>query len=263
MTANRSKNRLRSPLKAPPLRLPGQSVETQRRKIWEDRLQDPIFCASTALVLAFVEWLRYWLNLPYTPWIYSAIAVGCIGYAVHRVRKFVPELRRLKLAREGEQVVGQYLESLREKGYMVYHDVVGEIGNVDHVVIGPGGVFTIETKTYSKAPGPEVRVRFDGERILVDGYEPDRNPVAQAQAQVAWIRKLLRESTGRDFPIRPVVLFPGWYVEQAPGSLRQMWVLEPKALPAFLEREPQLLKTEDVKLAAYHLSRYIRASQEN
>lgn len=37
-----------------------------------------------------------------------------------------------------------------------------------------------------------------------------------------------------------------------------MWVLEHKALLGFLEQEPQRLATEDVKLASFHLSRFIR-----
>ena len=37
--------------------------------------------------------------------------------------------------------------------------------------------------------------------------------------------------------------------------------LEPKALPAFLEKAQRRLSTEDVKLATFHLSRFIRASE--
>jgi hypothetical protein len=70
---------------------------------------------------------------------------------------------------------------------------------------------------------------------------------------------LLSESTGRKFDVWPVIVFPGWYVQQSGGSLRQMWVLEPKALPTFLDHEPQRLTVEEVKLASYHLSRFIRS----
>lgn len=39
-------------------------------------------------------------------------------------------------------------------------------------------------------------------------------------------------------------------------------MLEPKALPAFIETEPVRLAEADVKLAAFHLSRYIRSKVE-
>jgi hypothetical protein len=35
-------------------------------------------------------------------------------------------------------------------------------------------------------------------------------------------------------------------------------VLNPRALPAFIEHEPESVSEEDVELAAHHLSRYIR-----
>lgn len=73
---------------------------------------------------------------------------------------------------------------------------------------------------------------------------------------------MLEESTGRRFEVMPVVVFPGWFVEAAPGAQRAMWVLEPKALPAFIANEPKRLAPEEVKLAAFHLSRYVRAREQ-
>jgi len=61
-------------------------------------------------------------------------------------------------------------------------DVVGDGFNVDHVLIGPAGVFTVETKTHSKPRG-DARVVFDGEAIQVAGMEPDRDPVVQARGR--------------------------------------------------------------------------------
>jgi hypothetical protein len=57
------------------------------------------------------------------------------------------------------------------------------------------------------------------------------------------------------------VLFPGWWVERPPkGTKLDVWVLNPKGLPAFLEHEHKVLSSEDVHLAAYHLSRYVQAA---
>jgi hypothetical protein len=42
-----------------------------------------------------------------------------------------------------------------------------------------------------------------------------------------------------------------------------VWVLEPKALPAFIEQERAQSAPADVSLAAYHLSRYVRTEIEN
>ena len=157
--------------------------------------------------------------------------------------------------------MGQFLELLRERGYKVFHDLIGAGFNVDHVIVGPAGVFTIETKTISKPVRGEARISFDGDTLLVDGPAPDRDPVVQAKAQAGWLRELLRDTDGKVFPVRPVVVYPGWYIEQKPGIKPEVWVLNPKALPAFLDHEAQTLTAEDIHLASYHVSRYVRAKE--
>lgn len=77
--------------------------------------------------------------------VFGASCVFC-GY---RVYKHVKKFNALKLGRSGERAVGQYLENFRESGSHIYHDILGDSFNVDHVVISPKGIFVVETKTYS------------------------------------------------------------------------------------------------------------------
>lgn len=254
-------NNTRSPLKDKPLRNPGQSLDEQLNELVSDKLTQPTVIALLLVVLAGIEWSRYYFPQDPSPRLYTFGALVGVGYAAFQIRRVWPQIRALKQGRDGEKVVGQFLERMRETGYQVFHDVVGAGFNVDHVLIGPAGAFTIETKTYSKRPSADAKVTFDGERIVVDGHDPDRDPVVQAKAQARWLRELLVQSTGRRFAVRPVILFPGWWVEQSKGSSREVWVLEPKALPGFLSHEPEILSPEDVKLASFHLSRSIRTSE--
>jgi hypothetical protein len=48
---------------------------------------------------------------------------------------------------DNERRVGKALDALRSEGWVVVHDVRRDFGNIDHVVAGPGGVFTVETKS--------------------------------------------------------------------------------------------------------------------
>ena len=254
-------NERRSPLKDKPLRNPGQSLEEQRRDFVESAFE-PALIAGVLVVLAGLEWYRYYFSVPPNPFLFTAVAVIAVGYAALRVRRALPKARALRLGIEGERAVGQFLERLREDGYQVFHDVVGTSFNLDHVAIGPAGVFTIETKTRSKPLRGESKVICDGEHVSVGGFEPERDPIVQSKAQASWLRTVLSESTGRKFPVRPVILFPGWFVEQDEASRREFWVLEPKALRGFLANEPQVLSSEDVRLASFHLSRFIRAGEK-
>jgi hypothetical protein len=72
----------------------------------------------------------------------------------------------------------------------------------------------------------------------------------------------IEEGVGFHVSVRPIVVFPGWWIEPAEGAHRDVWVLEPKALPAFLERETVVLDTPHVRQISYHISRYIRTFAE-
>lgn len=253
----------RSPLKDKPLRLPGQSVEEQRRRLIEDRLETPALAAVLLIAISSMEWWRSWSELPYAPKLYTAMALIALSFAAWRFFRLRPQLRALRQAADGEKAVGQFLEELRAHGYKVFHDVVADGFNLDHVVIGRAGVFAVETKTWSKPRTGGARIAFDGSLLKVGDRKPVDRVVSQARAQAAWLRELLHASTGRAFVVRSIVLFPGWYIEPAPGSTREIWVLNPKALPAFLEHEEAVLSEPDVTLAAYHLSRFIRAKERD
>lgn len=253
----------RSPIKDVPLRTPGQSLEEQRRALIDDKFETWGVMAAFLIVLAFVEWFRFFRPLPPQPWLVTACAVAMGGFAAWRYFRIRPRLRELRQGIAGEKAVGQFLERLRGQGYLVFHDVVAEGFNVDHVLIGPAGVFTVETKTWSKPARGDARIVYDGTGLSAAGRTPDRDPLVQARSQARWLGQLLAESTGKPMAVRPVVLFPGWYVEAAPGSQREVWVMEPKGLPAFLAREEARMQEQDVKLASFHLSRFIRSVERD
>jgi hypothetical protein len=104
-------------------------------------------------------------------------------------------------------------------------------------------------------------VVVEGETLTVGGFVPDWSPIKQVTAAASWLEKLLLLSTDKRFLVRGVVVFPGWFVEQR-GPRSDVWVLEPKALPAFIRNAPQMLAPSDVALIAFHLSRYVRSEAE-
>lgn len=248
----------RSPLKDKPLRNPGQSLREQRFDLFYDKLLGPAMVVMMLVLYALLEWWRYLFPSPPSPWVFTIIAAMGGLYVIFQARKVWPRIKAMKLAEDGEKAVGQFLEGLRHDGYYVFHDIVGQDFNVDHVVIGPTGVFTVETKTWKKPRQGKPVIKVEGETLTANGLTPDRSPVVQAKAQANWIKGVLSESTGKTYPVRPVVLFPGWFIEADRESRKEVWVLEPKALPAFLTQEKDVVPLEDIKLANFHLSRFVR-----
>jgi hypothetical protein len=251
----------RSPLKGKPLRNPGQGLDEELQRLWDDRAAPYYFIPVFLCGLAALEWFAYLRNMPRQPVIYTIAAVISVVFGGLHLWQFRKQAQRLKLGRDGERAVGQFLERLRIDGARIFHDVPADGFNLDHVVIAPQGLFVIETKTWSK-PSANAKIEFDGTRILANGHAPSRDPVAQVRAEVDWLRRTLEESTGKRLPVRGVVVFPGWFVEPATlEAKRDVWVLEPKALPSFIEHEARVLPDSDVALAAFHLGRYVRTSE--
>lgn len=254
------KRERRSPLKEAPLHYPGQSLDDELERIASEILAYglipvPIFA------IAVYEWMEFYAKQPPRPMLPTVMTGGLALYSAMRIWSLIRKRRKIKLGRDGERAVGQLLENLHRQGFQVLHDVGNDRGNLDHILIGMNGIFTVETKMASKPEG-RSQVEYDGERILIDGFEPDRNPIGQAKAQANWLRGVLKERTGRDFPVQPVVVYPGWYVAKQPSGV-EVWVLNEKALPAFIEHRSPCLQQEDVSLVYACIAHYVRSRDES
>lgn len=225
MTAvNRPKKR--SPLRRSPLRNPGQSIEERIDEVQSDRPLLPLVGALFLVAVAALEWWRHITNDPPRPAVVSVLALLALAFVARRFFSVRSEIRKLRLGLDGEKFVAQYLEANRRDGWRLLNDLPGTGFNVDHVLVSPRGVFAIETKTVSKPHRGDAKVVFDGNRIVVNGQVPDRDPLVQARASRDWVRSILEDTTSRKFPVRGVVIYPGWYVERAGGArASEAWVL--------------------------------------
>lgn len=252
------KRNTRSPLdRTLPVRVAGQTLDRELEDVLYDHMLTPYLIAMFTLIMASLEWYRYLSKTPPTPWIFSIAAVGMIGYAAYKFWRTRKRVEQLKLGRDGERLVAQYLEWFRTSNFFVFHDVPSGDANVDHVLIGPQGVFTIETKTHSKPLRGECKVTVKDGVVRANGIVLDRNPIVQAKAQANWMRNFLAESQF-NAPVWPVVAFPGWFVEPFDARATGAWVVEPKALSKFIENEPERLSREQVQAMASALRSYIR-----
>ncbi len=253
------KRQTKSPLTDVPLRYPGQSLDEELERLWDDKGINYSLTLIFPVMLAAYEWFRWYFNVQPHPIMASIVAIPFVVYAIYQLIKLKNQIKKLKLGRDGERAVGQFLEGLRAQGHRVFHDIVGEGFNLDHVVIGENGVFVIETKTYSKPVKGKALIKFNGSQITIDGYNSDDKILTQARAQASWLTKVIKDSTGKDISVKPVIVFPGWFIESSQKALSSnVWVLNPKGLPTFINNNPKQLITEDVMLLSYHLSRYIR-----
>ena len=246
-----------SPLKEVPLRVAGQSLQTEIDRINGDEIARFTTYAAAAFGLILYEWVRWLLNPPPNPWLVTIVGGGVIVFSLRRLVKARQRLRLIEMGRNGERAVAEALDKLRAKGAAVLHDIVADGFNIDHVVLAKRGIYAIETKTWTKRPGAELS--YNGSELLIGGRKPPRNPVAQAVANADWLSRNLKEMTGKRYYVRPVVVFPGWYVHNPGGAARAgAWVLNPDQLLPIITDQPSWLSEDDVRGSLYFLTRYIR-----
>ena len=252
-----SKQETKSPIKNLPMRQPGQSTREKIDKIFDDEVMPYILAVLGTFIMAFYEWAHVVFKHPPQPILMTVLFVLAVVLMIRKFFKSRNRFRQMRLGELGEQAVGQYLEEkLRPMGCQVLHDILAADFNVDHFVVGPTGLFCIETKTHSKPERGDSRVVYDGEKVTVNGFTPDRDPVVQARAEAKWMSDLIEQSTGKRFFVQPVVLYPGWYVDnncQRP----EVWVLNETVIPTFIKNARNALSPEDVALVTYHLKRYV------
>ncbi len=252
-------NNERSPLdRSPPLRVAGQSLDEEIERLLDDHAVGPYMLAVLMVIVAGLEWWRWANDLKPNPWLFTAVAVLAVLFAIFKIVRTHKQAKQLKLGRDGERAVAEHLEWLRAHNFVVMHDIPNGDANVDHVLIGPKGIYTIETKTLSKPRRGPCKVTVEDSLIRVNGRQMDRDPVVQAKAQAGWLKSFLAESQFKTV-VQPVVVIPGWFVEPFDMKKAGVWVLEIKALKAFIINQPEQYPLEEVKAMASALRSHIRS----
>ena len=114
-------------------------------------------------------------------------------------KKGIPRVENFFQGAKGEEITAALLSSLPDD-YHVFNDFRSEGELVDHVVVGPAGVFSVETKCWSG------KVELSGDRVIVNGKPPSRDPVAQALREADKVRSSVKKS-GFDVTVTPLVCF--------------------------------------------------------
>jgi hypothetical protein len=151
------------------------------------------------------------LNVPQVGLLFLLLAVGlALGARFSRSR-----LAAFTKGARGEERVAREL-SLLPAEHTVYHGLAGAGSSAiaadtdyDHIVVGPTGVFVIETKNWSG------QVSVEDGRVLCDGREPSRGPLEQVKHAANALRARMKASCGYEGPLQPVVCFAG---DSLPGG---------------------------------------------
>ncbi len=145
---------------------------------------------------------------------------------------------------QGEIIVGGILATLPPEWTSFHALPIGrKDADIDHIVVGPGGVFTINTKHHNNK-----RIWVAGRTLMVSGHKHPHIPSAETEAKR--VTTLLSERMPLAPPIQPVVVLV------APRSLsinkkpEQVKVITVSALRRWLLKHPVLLSETDLAQVA-------------
>jgi hypothetical protein len=214
-----SQKKRRSPFTSSFLRGPGQSLMEKL----EDINEDLIFYLTLMFVMPllfyslFISEL-YFRQRPFTVGsvlLYIAPGIMVIVFTTYKMVRLFNRRRITRLGYEGEVATGQELNQMMLQGYHVFHDFVADRFNIDHIVVGPAGVFAVETKARAKPTSDnrsaDAKATYDGKCIHFPKWR-EIKPLKQARNQAAWLERWLSSCVGEKTAVRPVVILPGWFV---------------------------------------------------
>ena len=144
-----------------------------------------------------------------------------------------------RIGAEGEEWIGEVLRPLESQGFFILHDrsMPRSRANIDHIVVGPPGVFVVETKHYTGKLSERRKRDF----------------VAQAKREAAAVAIVVSP-----VPVTPFVCILeevdlGWFTQEVDG-VRIVW---PHQLATELRYAPIRLTSDQVHWLADRIDRSI------
>ena len=228
---------------------PGRSALTQYRRrrgaelaAWTHSLtwRAPLVMAACLVAGA----LAAQAGLPGTGLIGLTVA-ALVGWRL----RFCPSVqaRAWRCGARGERQTARLLERLGRDGYVIFHDlaVSDSPANLDHLVVGPSGVFVIDSKQWTG----QVHQSADG-LVWHNHYRLDRT-----LATFRWQAETLGRLLG--VPVAPLVCVHGAHIQG--GGLRAQGVaIVPSSLLRSALGSDQVLSEVDVERYAASVRMWLR-----
>jgi hypothetical protein len=200
----------------PTARTPGQYARAAVRRL---RMRTLVTLGTLAVATAL---LGRSFGLHDFRFIASELALLVTMFLISRY--VLPLMARRDRGARGEEQVGALLEELDDRDWLVIHDATLGNGNVDHILIGPPGMFTVETKSH---PGPIKVSRLHGATI------------SQARAQA----RAIEQVTG--IQAEPLVVFSRAWVDKPMARRKGVRVMPARMLIGYLQkRSPRLVPAQ-------------------
>lgn len=147
----------------------------------------------------------------------------------------------LKGAR-GEEWVAKQLSFLNSS-YSIFHGIRLNDGNsnFDHIVVGPTGIFIVETKNWSG------KVTFDQGKVFIDGKKLSSSPIQQVKSGAADLFSFFENEGLKNVPIKNVICFLGADLDHSISNINGIIICKGEVLINVITDELNDLINEDTQ----------------
>lgn len=257
----KNKNK-KSPLNIQLLRPPGYSLQEKINDLTFDLLEN-LFSLPVIPFLFFSTAVSTYVLDKKTPSIfiilfYLAISILSIIYFSRQIFINLKKRNLYRLGFECETAAGQDLQySLATREFKVFHDFPASNFNIDHIVVGPTGVFAVETKGRTKPLNKKNDnwiVEFNGEKLIFPGWE-EKKPILQAKRQAQWLEGWIKKATAEQITVTPVLCLPGWFVQK---KVKSEFLIYNGKNSNFLEKRPVSLNKNQIQRIVFQIEKECR-----
>lgn len=244
----------RSPLRDNLLRSPGQTIH-------HNLLNETLDLNSNIWSLVLITLFGAVLTLFPSRLVYFTIPIWIILalLILLRIKSQYKRIQDMRLGLDGELATAEELNQLMHYGYYVFHDFPGDHFNIDHVVIGPAGVFAVETKTRSKPVGKGkqgAKVFFKNSQLIFPNFQESKS-IQQAKEESKCLSDFVRKSVGKSVPVNAVLALPGWMVERQMNDGNIM-VINPKEIVKYVTAKEIILDEQTIQQIKYQVEQRCR-----
>ncbi len=155
---------------------------------------------------------------------------------------------------DGEVRVCKTLSLFPDK-YNVINDLKTDFGNIDHVVVGPSGVYVLDSKNWRGI----ITADENGE-LLVNGKSPDKPEVKILTGRLMSIKEKVKTLCGLDPYIQGVLVFPSARVNAKWGTTKAVHCIRDEQLYEYIveNKKPKKLDKKDIESISKAFSQLAR-----
>ena len=225
------------------------SGRTPLRGSYEDLLKDPrvrrwLIRGAVAVALFLVFAIAFSVRIGLT-----MAVLGVVADVIRTSRKdsSVPAWQKSSAA---ERRTERQLRSLEKGGYRILHaravprdDEGVSDGRIDHLVIGPSGVYAIDSEKWDK----RLPVRTLSHRKLFHGPFDKKDRLDEARWEADQASKIIARQVGFEVPVQASVAIYGPSIPWKVMRVRDVDVYAGNRARGYLRRRPKILTDADVQ----------------